>query len=179
MIEETHFTNQSDTSEESFTSSAQQSENSAKGTKVSSKTSPFQWNWSCFGVEPYNIDQQHIQLRIPEQVNFIFLILFAVDQNIIYFMHNIYPIHFIVAHYIIYIYSCCYAFAPIYFGAKTTNRCIKKLLFLLDCHRPLRFLHLILNLSVLKIFLQLIQTQTIILNTIVCPLKEAHQEVGS
>ena len=94
-------------------------------------------------------------------------------------MHNIYPIHFIVAHYIIYIYSCCYAFAPIYFGAKTTNRCIKKLLFLLDCHRPFRFLHPILNLSVLKIFLQLIQTQTIILNTIVYPLKEAHQEVGS
>ena len=177
MIEETHFTNQSDTSEDTFTSSAQQSEKSTKGTKVSKQTSQFQWNWSCFGVEPYNIDQQHIQLRIPEQVNFIFLILFAVDQN--NFMHKMYAIHFIVAHYIIYIYSCCYAFAPIYFGAKTTNRCIKKLLFLLDCHRPLRFLHPILNLSVLKIFLQLIQTQTIILNTIVCPLKEAHQEVGS
>ena len=88
-----------------------------------------------------------------------------------------YPIHLIVAHYIIYIYSCCYAFAPIYFGAKTTNRCIKKLLFLLDCHRP--FLHPILNLSVLKIFLQSIQTQTIILSTIAYPLKEAHQEVGS
>ena len=84
MIEETHFTNQSDTSEDTFTSSAQQSEKSTKGTKVSKQTSPFQWNWSCFGVEPYNIDQQHIQSRIPEQVNFIFLILFAVDQNIYY-----------------------------------------------------------------------------------------------
>ena len=175
MIEETHFTNQSDITEDTLTSSTQQSENREKGTKVSSQTSPFQWNWSCFGVEPYNIDQQHIQSRIPEQVNFIFLILLAVDQNI----YNIYPIHFIVAHYIIYIYSCCYAFAPIYFGAKTTNRCIKKLLFLLDCRRPFRFLQPILNLSVPKILLQSIQTQTIILSTIVYPLKEAHQEVGS
>ena len=81
MIEETHFTNQSDTSEESFTSSAQQSENSAKGNKVSSKTSPFQWSWSCFGIEPYNIDQEHTQLQIPEQVSSIFAIQFAGDQS--------------------------------------------------------------------------------------------------
>ena len=85
MIEETHFTNQSDITEDTLTSSTQQSENREKGTKVSSQTSPFQWNWSCFGVEPYNIDQEHIQLRIPEQVNFIFLILFAVHQNILIF----------------------------------------------------------------------------------------------
>ena len=173
MIEETHFTNRSDIIEDTLTSSAQQSENRAKGTKISSQTSPFQWNWSCFGIEPYNIDQEHIQLRIPEQVNSISLILFS------RIMQDIYPIHFIIAHYIIYIYSCCYAFAPIYFGAKTTNRCIKKLLFLLDCRRPFRFLHPILNLSVIKIFLQSIQTQIIILSTIVYPLKEAHQEVGS
>ena len=81
MIEETHFTNQSDTSEDTFTSSAQQSENSTKGTKVSSQTSPFQWNWSCFGIEPYNIDQEHTQLRIPEQVNSIFPFQFAGDQS--------------------------------------------------------------------------------------------------
>ena len=80
MIEETHFTNQSDIIEDTLTSSAQLSENIAKGTKVSSQTSPFQWNWSCFGVEPYNIDKDHIQLRIPEQVNSRLLMLFAGDQ---------------------------------------------------------------------------------------------------
>ena len=98
MIEETHFTNQSDITEDILTSSAQQSENRVKGTKVSSQTSPFQWNWSCFGTEPYNIDQEHIQLRIPEQVNSISLILFSRNQS--YARYISYSFYYSSLHYL-------------------------------------------------------------------------------